>query len=798
MKILRAYFLGVLTLLLGCQATALADGFIIIDRPIVIPIPPPPHPHPPHFHPRPPRPIHQYLPLEVKNHFVSVKVEGQVAVTSVDQTFYNPSGQRLEGTYLFPIPKGAEIDKFEMDVNGEMMEAELLDAGKARKIYEDIVRRAKDPALMEYAGQGLFKVRIFPIEPHSDKRVKLKYTQVLKRDGRLVDYTYPLNTEKFSSRPVGEVSIKVEVHSENGIKSVYSPSHEIEVSRKGEKQVVVGFEVKNSRPDTDFKLFFATDDKDADAVGVEMLTYPSQKGADDGYFMMLVSPGAWEKKDKVVPKDIVFALDTSGSMRTKKLDQAKAALEFCLDNLNEGDRFEIVRYSTEAEPLFDEMRSANKGNTTRAKEYISGLKAGGGTAIEEALLQAVSYAKDRKDQDRPYQVIFLTDGRPTIGETRPDKILERLKEKSESSASAARVFCFGIGTDINTKLLDLIAEETRAVTEYVLPEEDIEHKVSRFYAKIAVPVMANLKLSAKGGVRLSERYPKDLPDLFKGDQLVVFGRYQAEKGKAKLELEGSLAGERKTFQYKVKLDSSGDHQFIPRLWATRRVGYLLDEIRLRGESSELKEEVVSLARQYGIVTPYTSYLIVEDELARDVPVARQSMGRRGMPLAPGGGGGRGGELDAFGSGGGLGNGQRSQRLQDAEKKAFEELAEAESGDGAVAAARSSSQLKGATNANATKLAYRESQYANKDNRGSVAQETKLIAGKSFYKNGAEWIDSEVQALKAPEVIEVEFGTDRYFELLQESEEIAQWMSVGDTLQVVIGGKLYKIVAAKPE
>ncbi|MFT4546111.1 MAG: Ca-activated chloride channel family protein [Pseudoalteromonas tetraodonis] len=784
MKKLRACFLGWFALLLGSQGV-LADGFIIIDRPV--PLPEHRHPHP---HPRPPRPIHQYLPLEVKNHFVSVKIDGQVAVTSVDQTFHNPSGQRLEGTYLFPIPEGAEIDQFEMDVNGEMMEAELLDAGKARKIYEDIVRRAKDPALMEYVGQGLFKVRIFPIEPRSDKRVKLKYTQVLKRDGRLVDYTYPLNTEKFSSRPVGEVSVKVDVRAESGIKSIYSPSHEIEVTRKGEKRAVIGFEEKNTRPDTDFKLLYATDHQDSQAVGLEMLTYSPKKGGDEGHFMMLVSPGAWEKKDKIVPKDIVFVLDTSGSMRTKKLEQAKAALEFCLDNLNAGDRFEIVRYSTEAEALFEGLMPADDEHLTLANEYIDELKAGGGTAIEEALLQSVSYASGREDGDRPYQVIFLTDGRPTIGETRPDKILERLKDK----VGSARVFCFGIGTDINTKLLDLVAEETRAVTEYVLPEEDIEHKVSRFYSKIAVPVMANLKLTVKGGgARLTQRYPNDLPDLFKGDQLVVFGRYKkGEKSKVKLQLEGSLGGEKKAFTYRARLEGSRDHQFIPRLWATRRVGYLLDEIRLRGESSELREEVVSLARKYGIVTPYTSYLIVEDEMARDVPVARQSMGnRRGLSLEGGGGTGRPAVNAAP-------DPASVQLARDAEKAAYESFADAESGAEAVAGARASSKLKAAKTPSATRAAFRESQYAGQAGGGKrlVAQETKFLGGKTFYQNGAEWIDGDAQALGEAAAIEIEFGSDGYFELLSRSTEIARWLSAGDSMQVIIADQLYKVVPTK--
>ena len=292
--------------------SAWADGFIVVDRRVIID----PHPHPRHPHfppPRPPRPIQQFMPLEVRQHHVDVQIDGQVAVTKVDQTFYNPSGQRLEGTYLFPIPKGAEIDKFEMDVNGEMMEAELLDAKKARGIYEDIVRRAKDPALMEYAGQGLFKVRIFPIEPRSEKRVKLKYTQVVKKDGRIAEYVYPLNTEKFSSRPIKSVALKAEIKSDHIIKSVYSPSHDVDVNRKGDHRVTVGFELSNSKPDTDFQLFYALDSADGDPIGLELLTYRDKKRKrdEDGYFMLLVSPGAWEKRGKVVEKDVVFVVDTS-------------------------------------------------------------------------------------------------------------------------------------------------------------------------------------------------------------------------------------------------------------------------------------------------------------------------------------------------------------------------------------------------------------------------------------------------------------------------------------------------------
>src|SRR4029079_11333200 len=168
-------------------------------------------------------------------HHVTVDIKDQVAVTSVDQEFVNPNGQQLEGTYLFPLPAGAHIDKFSMDINGKMQEAELLPADKARSIYEDIVRRHRDPALLEYVGKGAFRVRIFPIEPNSTKRVRLKYTQLLKADSGLVEYTYPLNTEKFSARPLKDVSVKVDLNCKRPIKSVYSPSHNVDIRRHGDR-----------------------------------------------------------------------------------------------------------------------------------------------------------------------------------------------------------------------------------------------------------------------------------------------------------------------------------------------------------------------------------------------------------------------------------------------------------------------------------------------------------------------------------------------------------------------------------
>jgi Ca-activated chloride channel family protein len=442
---------------------AVADGFIVINPgPTPIPVP---------------RGHFPFAPLEVTYHRVNVDINDQVAVTSVDEEFFNPNGQQLEGTYLFPLPPGAHIDKFSMDINGTMQEAELLPADKARAIYEEIVRKYRDPALLEYAGRDAFKVRIFPIEPRKGKRIKITYTQLLKSDSGLTEYTYPLNTETFSARPVRDVSVKINLACNQPLKSVYSPSHNVEIKRDGDKKAVIGFEDKNVRPDTDFKLIYS---KTASPIGIDLLTY--RNSPDDGYFLLLASPGTNVKAENIQPKDICLVLDTSGSMAEnggKKMEQAKKALAFCLANLNDKDRFEIIRFSTEAEPFFNELEPADKAHIDKAQVFVSGLKPTGGTAINDAMMQAMTLGQKRSDADkRPYVVVFLTDGQPTIGETGEDAILANVK--AAPGGGNTRIFTFGIGTDINTHLLDRISMETHAASQYVLPDEDLEIKLSNF------------------------------------------------------------------------------------------------------------------------------------------------------------------------------------------------------------------------------------------------------------------------------------------------------------------------------
>jgi Ca-activated chloride channel family protein len=785
--------LWLLVLLLSSAFSGQSAGLIIVHDPDfwrpppdnvpahTLPIPRP-HPTPPEHWYHPPQPV--WAPLEVAFVQASASIKEQIATTKIEEEFYNPNPRQLEGTFLFPVPKGAHINKFTMEINGKPVEAELLEAGKARTLYEDVVRKLSDPALLEYAGRDLFKVRIFPIEPNAKKRVTLSYSQVLKSDAGLVNFMLPLNTEKFSAKPLRNVSVKIELDSKHPLKSIYSPSHQVEIKRDGPNRAVIGYEASNLKPDSDFQLFYTLEDSD---LGLNLMTFKT--AGEEGYFVLLASPGAGFKSGKVMAKDVAFVLDTSGSMAGAKLAQAKKALQFCVENLNESDRFEILRFSTEVEPLFDKLAAASDENRARAQTFIKELKPTGGTAIDEALRKSLSLRPEKGD--RPYVIVFLTDGLPTVGRTDENQILDGV---TKANTSNTRIFCFGIGTDVNTHLLDRLTEETRAFSQYVLPEEDIEIKVSNFFAKIKEPVLASPQLHFPESAHVTKLYPSPIPDLFKGEQLVVAGRY-AGKGEGAIEIEGTVNGETKRFSYKSRFpDEAADHEFIPRLWATRRVGYLLDEIRLRGENKELKDEVSELARKYSIVTPYTAYLIMEDERQRGV-----AQNVRSLPVPAGSSDGLAYFADSYES---LRK-DKSGDLGVGGARSLQTLKAAETAEGAITAGRQHfyrAQVMPAaphSSASGPRVYNAPAQLAEKpalalDREEQQARQSQFVAGKSFFQNGEQWIDSEVQKLPKAKKVRVRFNSPEYFELLKKDAKAQAWLSQGRQVQFVSNGTVYEI------
>ena len=714
-----------------------ADGFIIVT---------------------PPNPAISSFPLEVKYHHVTVQISDQTATTSIDQEFFNPTDRRMEGTYLFPVPKGAVIKNFSMFIDNREMRAEMMDAAKARQIYEKIVRDQLDPALLEYSGQSLFKLRIFPIEPRSGKKIKITYHEILGQDNGAFEYIYPLNTEKFSARNLADLSIQVNIQSTAlNLKNIYCPSHSVDITRQGQRRAVVKYSASDVKPDQDFKLYYNTDNN---KIGMAFSTYRPER--QDGFFILNLTPDYTVSENEIAGQDITFVFDNSGSMAGDKLEQAKKAMVFCLNNLNKKDRFEFIRFSTEAEALFGKLMPVNPKEIRTATEYIRNLNPIGGTNIDEALQLAL---KNSGSPERPHLIIFITDGKPTVGEINEERLLDKIKNQN---IKQTRIFTFGIGYDLNTHLLDKITDLTRAYRTYILPQEDIELKISGFYTKVQSPVLTDLKLEARSTIKIKDVYPQSLPDLFKGSSLMVIGRYQGD-GATRFTLSGKTTGGKpQHFEYSVEFPKvNRDNDFIAPLWAARRIGYLLDKVRLYGENPELTGEITDLARKYGIITPYTSYLIMEDEQTR---VSRRELSIEDQTL---------------------GNVPGANDLATQNRSEYDKSAK--SGSGSVQASQEIQALNSASNADEKNQGQSRMWY--QDNQGqtlNLTQAARFVQGRAFYNSGEWWIDSELQNIKDPKRIRIKFAGDKYFELLRTMPKVAELFALGKNVRFVWGNDVYEI------
>lgn len=552
-------------------------------------------------------------PLAIRSHHVSVGVRERIAETTVTQTFVNGTASTLEATYVFPVPEGASVSGFAMWVNGQRVEGELLDAGTARSVYESIVARMRDPGLVEYIGDDVFRARVYPIAPGAEQRIEIRFTQTLEYQGSVVHYHYPLRAGAAYGSTLEALTIQTDLASRTAIQSVYSPTHAIAVQRDGDHHVIAAIGGTHVSLDQDFDLYYTVADEE---VGLSLLSH--REPNEDGYFLAMVSPRTEIGEAQVAAEEVLFVMDTSGSMAGDKLQRAQAALDYMLGRLRPTDYFQVVRFSTDVETLFDGGHSvpATPEHVARARRFGAHFVAGGGTAIAPALTEAL---RTRPPTGAlPRMVVFLTDGMPTVGQTDPATITRNVS----TLAAGARLFVFGVGDDVNTTFLDGLADANGGVGDYFRDGAELQRRMIAFFDRVSYPVFTDLHLSIEGAEPY-DVYPRDLGHLYRGEQLLVVGRYRGE-GDARVVLSGRFGGESTTRElaYAVAFPrTEARNDFLPRVWAVRKVGTLLDDIRLHGEQTELRDEVVSLARRFGIVTPYTSFLVTPDEPGMTAPPA---------------------------------------------------------------------------------------------------------------------------------------------------------------------------------
>jgi len=612
MKRIQTFALGLILSLLANIAWG-QGVIVVIDHP---------HPHPIPL-PRPiPRPVPFPISYKIKELAYQAKIIDQVAQVQVSQSFVNTGSGQIEATFVFPLPYEGTVDRMTFMVDGKEIDAKILPAKQAREIYESYVRRNKDPALLEWVGFGMLKTSVFPIPPGAERKVTLKFSQLLKKTHQLTDMLIPLAAAKYTSAPLEKLSFDASIESSIEIKSVYSPTHAVNIQRPDGKHATVKFEATNVVPTTDLRLLYDTADG---KLGASLISYRPDSN-DDGYFLLLASPEVKTDSMERPAKTVIFVVDRSGSMSGKKIDQAKDAAKFVLNNLKQGDTFNIVAYDSSVESFKPELQKYDDETRKAALGFIDGIYAGGSTNIDGAITTAMGMLKD---DSRPNYIVFLTDGLPTAGETNETKIASNAKQNNKVRA---RMVNFGVGYDVNSRLLDRMSRDNFGQSEYVRPDENIEASVSRLYGRMSAPVMTSVAVkvdvdSAEANPPVNRIYPKEVYDVFAGDQMVLVGRYKRPGG-AKVTITGKIGAEEKKFDFPATLvDKSNDQSFgfVEKLWAIRRVGEILDELDLKGKNDELVNELVSLATKHGILTPYTSFLADENAKPGQLADTRASL-----------------------------------------------------------------------------------------------------------------------------------------------------------------------------
>ena len=569
-----------------------------------------------HLHPRPLLPHHvvpqaRRLPepgsgrVQVTGVNVTVAITDQMATTTMDVALRNPTPARLESELVVPVPARTVVRGFQYQGAALEGKLEVLPADEARRIYDATVVRQRDPALLEFIGNDLVRSSVFPVEAGAEQKVRLIYEHLLPLEGSRVDYVIP-RTESLEYQVPWTITVRI--RSRRPLSTVYSPSHPFRTVRAAPGELSLQLEPSGATAPGPVRLSFVLGGED---MGAAFFAYP-EAGGEAGYFLVVAGAPGRRAAIETAPRELTLVVDRSGSMQGTKWSQTVAAAREVLHSLRPEERFNVVLYHQEVEAFARAPIPASPASTARAIEWIGDHGPRGGTNIHEAL--QVALAQPATAGTLPL-VLFLTDGLPTVGETREASIVQLA---ARSNPAGRRIFTFGIGADVNSPLLERIAWESRAVATFLLPGDDVRERMVSSFRRLGSPVLASPTLRLEGAVE--DVFPARLPDLFEGDQLVLVGRYRG-RGPRAFEVSGREAGLARSFRFTFDVASASTrHGFVPRLWASRKIGELLDRIRNAGSEPDpdaqrhvdpLTAEVVRLSREFGILTEYTAFLARE-------------------------------------------------------------------------------------------------------------------------------------------------------------------------------------------
>ncbi len=685
-----------------------------------------------------------------------IVINNRVASTQLELTVVNPSPAVAEAVLLVPVPAGASVKRFSFEGTPNSASegvAQVMPRDEARRLYDSIVRASRDPGLLEFAGATLVRSSVFPIAPGAQQRLRIEWDEVLPAvDGR-IDYILPRSESLRYDTPW---TVSLSITQPDPIAAVYSPSHELlEVtSQRAATQRNFTLSAHSQRAPGPFLLSVVTG-ASRDRAAASVVAYPSPSDG-GGFFMLLGGIASPNQPGSTIAREVTIVLDRSGSMTGGKLDQAKAAALQVVEGLSAGERFNLIDYSNGVSMFAREPVEQNVKSVAEARAYLDALRPSGGTNISDALIEALR--QPHVPGTVPI-VLFLTDGLPTVGQT-SERAIRDLVEKG--NPHNRRIYTIGVGADVNAPLLDRLSDITRARTTYIVPGESVELKVAQVFRQLRGPLLTDVSLAARDqfGVidtrRVRDFAPRRIPDVFDGEQLVVFGAYLGESPTT-LAITGATASGplAATVPFDPALATTR-HAYVARLWATRRIAELVDEVRQLAADTpgrpvgslpplndprvkELIGEIVQLSARFGVLTEYTAFFA-----------------NAGTNL---------GDWESLAAG-------CSSNLEDASRR--------RSGEGAINQGVNFNDMKGKS-----QLAY-DNRFVDERLAEKRIDTVQQLSDRCFYNNEGRWIDSQLIAASpttatgggmggglpadgSPIAVDetVEFATDRHFALIQE-------------------------------
>lgn len=541
-------------------------------------------------------------------------IDDQVATTSIDETFTNTLSVTAEATYIFPLPEGAVITELAYWMNGVKYIGSVKEKKAAQQAYNDKIRRLLDPALLQYAGDNVFKLNIAPINPNTDVRFQITYTELLKYEFGKVNYTFLLNATSMSPKPLERVSLTIDAYSQRNFLSVTSPSHgnftAHSITKVNDKYYKLAFGDEKYLPTTDYVMQFETA---RDGVDMNVLTYigAPQDSLGDGFFAAWITPPDNMNNQYALPRSIVFTADVSSSMDGKRIAALKEALNVFINELKPTDKFNIVVFSTGVVRMKPDVVDATEANLIEARQFVDKLVALGLTNINDALNTSLGMTFSDSTTN---SIVFMTDGMPSWGEMDSLKILANVKAMNTKKI---RIFSFGIGDDVNKYLLTNLAAQNNGYTAYIQQEDSIAVVIANHFRKITLPALQTPEITY-GGLQTYDVYPILLPDLFFGSQVLQLGRYK-NGGTYQVTLTGKIRSNDINQQQDVVFPTIvGGNKSVSRLWAQLKINELLDQITKFGERKELVDQIIALSIKFGILTKYTALYADPDDKSTDV------------------------------------------------------------------------------------------------------------------------------------------------------------------------------------